>query len=108
MLQSALSSYGGFARDWGQELAPATPHLSQLLREARRPARLARGTGLAAAAAAGVLVLLFRQAPSAPTDSAEDEILLEQVNAQISRTAPVALDPLLIWMERNDSTGEKQ
>lgn len=108
-LQSALSSYGGFARDWGRGEAPAAPHLSQLLRETHRPARVMRWGGLAVAAAAAILVLVFRQVPPAlPADSAEDALLLQQVNAQISRTAPLAMDPLLLWMEDNDSTGEKQ
>jgi anti-sigma factor RsiW len=111
-LQNALSSYSGFARDWGRIQAPAAPSLSHLLRGTRRPAHVAGWVGLAAAAAAAILVLFLpraeesRQIPSLIEDTAQDALLLQQVNARISRTAPVAMDPLLRWMEEEKPTKE--
>jgi hypothetical protein len=109
-LQNALSSYSDFARDWGRREAPVEPSLSQLLGETRRPARLARWTGLAAVAAVVILVIVFPRVDKPPKaepaaeDSARDADLLRQVNAQISRTAPVAMEPLLIWLEDKGPT----
>jgi hypothetical protein len=110
-LQDALSSYKGFARDWGRDQAPAAPSLSRLLRNTRPPARLARWVGMAAAAAVVILVLVFPRVdkPREPAadDPAQDALLLQRVNAQISRTAPIAMEPLLIWMEDKNATTDK-
>lgn len=112
-LENALSSYGGFARDWGGGQVPVAPSLSHLLRETRRPAHIARWTGLAAAVAVGILVLVTprvdkdRKAEPLGADPVQDVLLLEQVNAQLSRTAPMAMEPLLILLEDKDPTKEK-
>jgi hypothetical protein len=45
-----------------------------------------------------------RKAEPAAEDSARDAVLLQQINAQISRTAPMAMEPLLIWLEDNSPT----
>lgn len=112
-LQDALSAYSGFARDWSRSQVPAAPPLTQLLRGMRRPAQVARWAGVAAAAAIAVVVLALprlekSQNAQPPIDeSAQDALLLQQVNARISRTAPLAMDPLLIWMEEKESTKER-
>jgi hypothetical protein len=67
------------------------------------------------AAAAGIAVLalvLPRPEESQPVpppvdESAQDALLLQQINARISRTAPLAMEPLLIWMEERDSTKDR-
>jgi hypothetical protein len=53
--------------------------------------------------------------PKTPTpahDSAQDALLLQQVNDRIARTAPLAMEPLLIWMDdenpMKDGIGEEQ
>lgn len=112
-LQNALSGYSGFARDWGRGQAPAAPSLSQLLSGSRRPARFVRWAGLAAATAVAIFVLALPRAGKTPTtqpptdDPAQDALLLEQVNARISRTAPLAMEPLLIWMEDKTPTKDR-
>jgi hypothetical protein len=110
-LRHAVSNYSGFARDWGRGQAPVAPSLSQLLRGTRRPARIARWTGLAAAAAVAILFLVFPEVEKAgkprPLLQDQDALLLQQVNDRISRTAPLAMEPLLIWMEDKNPTKNK-
>jgi len=112
-LHDVMSSYKSFAKEWSRSQAPAAPSLEHLLGAKHRPARVARWTGMAAAAAIAVLILALprpeksQPAPPPVDESVQDALLLQQVNARISRTAPLAMEPLLIWMEEKDSTKER-
>lgn len=112
-LENTLSGYGGFARDWGHGHTTGAPSLSQLLRGTHRPARLVHWAGLVAATAVAILVYVSPrfdedQKPQLGGDvSAQDALLLQQVNTQLSRTTPMAMEPLLILLEDKDSTKEQ-
>jgi hypothetical protein len=109
-LQDVICSYSGFAREWGRSQVPPPPTLTLLLGGRRRPRRLPRWVGVAAAAVIAVTVLVLppleksRDAQPPVDELVQDALLLQQVNARISRTAPLAMEPLLIWMEKTDST----
>ena len=112
-LEDALSSYKSFAKEWSRSQAPAAPSLAQLLGARGRPTRVARWTGMAAAVAFAVLILALprpdksQSAPPPVDESVQDALLLQQVNARISRMAPLAMEPLLIWMEEKDSAKQR-
>jgi hypothetical protein len=100
-LREALTSFGAAARNWSEKQDSGelllTPRLEQ-----KRPWLSVTRLGWSLAAA--VLLFVFIYVPvhrkyeleqSTALNSASDEILLEQIDAQVSRRVPAAMDPFV-------------
>ena len=99
-LEGALARFGGAVREWSE--AQPGAQVSGAWR-ADRVAPKGRAVGLRWGLAAVALVVLaaipqwksMRDRQAAEAAARADDILMEQVDAQVSRTVPVTLEPLV-------------
>jgi hypothetical protein len=100
-LQIAISSFAGAARDWSGNQGLPEVTLTPAAGRAKFRMRMPR---VAWALIASVLLLFFvwgaaykrRTAPPAEALKVEsDEILMQQIDAEVSRRTPAAMDPLV-------------
>jgi hypothetical protein len=99
-LEGALARFGGAVREWSEAQPGAQ---SPGAWRAERVAPKGRAVGLRWGLAAVALVVLaaipqwknMRDRRAAEEAARADDVLMEQVDAQVSRTVPVTLEPLL-------------
>ena len=97
-LQSALAEFGGAVRDWGEAQRVAMP-----TRDGRR-ARPFRWAWVAVAALLLAAVPIYRVDQQRKAERARaDAALMEQVDAEVSRTVAAPMEPrakLMTWDEK--------
>jgi hypothetical protein len=112
-LRGAISSFAAAAREWSrkQDLAEAPLMLRKISNSRKRMTRLAWAMAIAA-----VLLLIFSSSIYVRHESQRDEAatlesddaLMQQIDTEVSRRAPAAMDPLVRASSAsgNDSTGQ--
>ncbi|MGA2272931.1 MAG: hypothetical protein ABSH00_05205 [Bryobacteraceae bacterium] len=106
-----LARFGAAARAWCAAETPA-PRLEPIESELRRRRRFT-GVGIALAAAAALMVAapVYRQHQRALEMARQDEALLEQVQTEVSRSAPEPMQPLeklVAWNSPSGQSGSSQ
>jgi hypothetical protein len=115
-LEGALAQFGGSVREWSAAQPGAQSPAAWRADRAARKWRAVRLRWSLAAAALVVLAIVpswksARDRRMAEEAARADDILMEQVDAQVSRTVPVTLEPLLnptAWEEFPAAAGAVQ
>lgn len=100
-VQNALTLFRGSIRDWSDKLDHSEFHEAVASRKARSPHRAPMAWVLATAAlAAAVAIPIYQDSKNqeVKAQALRDAELLNDVNAQLSRRGPLAMDPLMQLM----------
>jgi hypothetical protein len=114
-LQTAISTFAGAARDWSREsdsgevrLAPVREPVSN---SRWRAPKLAWGLAAAMVVLLMVFGALYRRQETPPTEalnSVSDDVLLQQIDSEVSRRAPQAMEPLVRAISGSASSASSQ
>ena len=105
-LYAAILTFAGAAREWSREIDSGEFRLAPARETGKRWCAPRIAWGLAAA----MVVLLvafgvfFRRRQTAPTEalnSVSDEVLMQQIDDEVSRRAPEAMEPLVRALSEN-------
>ncbi len=106
-----LARFGAATRAWSADVTPAL-RLEPIESAARRRRRSAAAwVVLAAAAALMVAAPVYQHHQRALEMARQDEVLLEQVQAEVSRSAPEPMQPLeklVAWNSPSGQSGSSQ
>jgi hypothetical protein len=105
-----FARFGAAARAWCAAETPV-PRVSAVAAASRRRRVIAMRLVLAAAAALIVAAPVYRQHQRAIETARQDEALLEQVQAEVSRSAPEPMQPLeqlVAWNAPSGDSGSSQ
>ena len=107
-LHTAISSFAEAAREWSRALDSGEVRLGAAVRRAKRSWWRAPkiAWGLAAAMVVVIVVLgslrwRHEVAQTEALNSVSDEVLMQQIDAEVSRRAPVAMEPLVQAITEN-------
>jgi hypothetical protein len=106
-MQHALSDFRGSLRNWADQNPGSHPRQAFLVHRmsTASPGRILRWSLVSAALAAAAVVPIYRESREREraARAAEDALLLEQVNAQLSRFMPASIEPLVELIPADDS-----